>query len=274
MKEKRQLKAVNHLVLLLGSVMMLTPFVWMVLTSLKTRGEATAVPPALLPKVPQWGNYSRLFELLPFGQLYMNTIISAVCITIGQIVICAFAAYAFARLNFPLKNQLFVLVLSVLMVPGQVFLIPQYIIIQNLNLLDSIPALIIPSLFSAFGTFLLRQFFMTLPVELEEAARLDGCSRAGILFRIVMPLSIPGMVSLGIFALLYGWNALLWPLIVNTDPLKMTLAAGLSSFQGQYAVDYPLMMAGTFLAVVPLIILFLLFQKQFIQGIALTGSKG
>ena len=274
MKEKRQLKAVNHLVLLLGSVMMLTPFVWMVLTSLKTRGEATAVPPALLPKVPQWGNYVRLFELLPFGQLYMNTIISAVCITIGQIVICAFAAYAFARLNFPLKNQLFVLVLSVLMVPGQVFLIPQYIIIQNLNLLDSIPALIIPSLFSAFGTFLLRQFFMTLPVELEEAARLDGCSRAGILFRIVMPLSIPGMVSLGIFALLYGWNALLWPLIVNTDPLKMTLAAGLSSFQGQYAVDYPLMMAGTFLAVVPLIILFLLFQKQFIQGIALTGSKG
>ncbi len=274
MKEKRRIKTVNHLVLLLGSVMMLTPFIWMVLTSLKTRGEATAVPPSLFPKVPQWNNYVRLFELLPFGRLYANTVVSAVCITIGQIVICAFAAYAFARLNFPLKNQLFVLVLSVLMVPGQVFLIPQYIIIQNMNLLDTIPALIIPSLFSAFGTFLLRQFFMTLPVELEEAARLDGCSRAGILFRIVMPLSVPGMVSLGIFALLYGWNALLWPLIVNTNPLKMTLAAGLSSFQGQYSVDYPLMMAGTFLAVVPLIVLFLVFQKQFIEGIALTGSKG
>lgn len=265
---------VNHLLLILGSVTMLFPFVWMVLTSLKTLPETTAMPPPLFPAVPQWGNYARIFRIIDFGQLYINTIVSTAFITVGQVLICSLAAYAFARLLFPFKNALFILVLSVLMVPGQVFIVPQYVIIQNMRLLDSIPALIIPNLFSAFGTFLLRQFFLTLPIELEEAARLDGCSRVGTLFRIVMPLSVPGMVSLGIFAILYGWNSLLWPLIVNTSWSKMTLTAGLSTFRGQYFTDYPLLMTGAFLAVIPLIILYLIFQKRFIEGIALTGTKG
>ncbi len=270
---KSTFRALNHLLLILCSVMMLFPFAWMVLTSLKTRSEATAIPPGILPAAPQWENYSKIFSIIPFGKLYFNTIVSTVFITVGQVLICALAAYAFARLRFPCKNVIFILVLSVLMVPSQVFLIPQYLIIQGMGLLDSIPALVIPNLFSAFGTFMLRQFFMTIPIELEEAARLDGCSRVGILTRIVMPLSVPGLVSLGIFAVLYGWNNLLWPLIVNTTWDKMTLSAGLSSLRGQYFTDYPLLMTGAFLAVIPLIILFLIFQKQFIEGIALTGSK-
>lgn len=271
--KNKSYKAINHMLLIFGSIIMLFPFVWMVLTSLKTRLEAKQIPPTFLPEVFQWQNYPKLFATLPFGRLYYNTIVSTIFITVGQVLFCALAAYAFARLVFPLKNTLFILILSVLMVPSQVFLIPQYITIQQMGLLDSIPALVIPNLFSAFGTFLLRQFFMTIPIELEEAACLDGCTRAGTLFKIVMPLSVPGMVSLGIFAILYGWNSLLWPLIVNTSQNKMTLSAGLSHFQGQYSTDFPMMMAGSFLAVIPLILIFLIFQKQFIEGIALTGSK-
>lgn len=274
MNKEKGFKILNHVLLMVGSVAMLFPFLWMILTSLKTKSEASAIPPPIFAAEAQWGNYKRLFEAIPFGSLYFNTIISSLLITVSQVVICSLAAYAFARIRFPLKNLLFILVLSVLMVPGQVFLIPQYLIIQSMGLLNSIPALIIPSMFSSFGTFLLRQFFMTLPIELEEAARIDGCSRVGILFKISLPLCVPGMISLGIFALLYGWNSLLWPLIVNTDMKYMTLAAGLSSFQGQYGTDFPLMMAGAFLSVLPLIVLFLIFQKQFIQGIAFTGSKG
>jgi multiple sugar transport system permease protein len=183
------------------------------------------------------------------------------------------AAYAFARLDFPFKNVLFILLLSVLMVPGQVFLIPQYLIVQKLGLLDSIPALFLPGLFSAFGTFLLRQFFMSIPEEIEEAAIIDGCSRVKIFFTIILPLSKSALISLSIFSLLYGWNSLLWPLIINTSTEKMTLSAGLASLSGQHSTNYPLMMAGSFLAVIPLIILFLIFQKQFIEGIALSGSK-
>ena len=159
------------------------------------------------------------------------------------------------------------------MVPGQIFLLPQYLIIQDMNLLNTIPALFIPGLFSAFGTFLLRQFFMTIPKELEEAAVIDGCSRLRIFFSIILPLSKPALISISIFALLYGWNSLLWPLIVNTSPDKMTLSAGLATLNGQYATNYPLVMAGSFMAIIPLIIAFFIFQKQFIEGIALSGSK-
>ncbi|HEY4538283.1 MAG TPA: carbohydrate ABC transporter permease, partial [Erysipelothrix sp.] len=171
-------------------------------------------------------------------------------------------------------NTLFILILSVLMVPGQVFLIPQYLIVQKLGLLDSIPALFLPGLFSAFGTFLLRQFFMTIPDELEEAAILDGASRIKIFFTVILPLSKSALISLSIFAILYGWNSLLWPLIVNTSNDKMTLSAGLAQLSGQHATNFPLMMAGSFLAIIPLLMIYLIFQKQFIEGIALSGSKG
>ncbi|MDR2277436.1 MAG: carbohydrate ABC transporter permease [Vagococcus sp.] len=266
-------KLVVHALLIIGSVMMVFPFIWMVLTALKTNPEAVAIPPTFFAENPQWSNFTKIFTELNFGQFYLNTFISTIVITVGQVFFCSMAAYAFARLDFPFKNALFILLLSVLMVPGQVFLIPQYLIVQKLGLLDSIPALFLPGLFSAFGTFLLRQFFMSIPEEIEEAALIDGCSRVKIFFTIILPLSKSALISLSIFSLLYGWNSLLWPLIINTSTEKMTLSAGLASLSGQHSTNYPLMMAGSFLAVIPLIILFLIFQKQFIEGIALSGSK-
>lgn len=262
-----------HLLLILGSVMMVFPFVWMIITSLKTKTEAIRVPPNILPDVPQWENYKRIFEIFPFGNFYFNTIVSTLMIVVVQTLLCALAAYAFARLSFPFKNALFVLLLSILMVPSQIFLIPQYLLVQKMGLINTIPALFLPGLFSAFGTFLLRQFFMTIPKEVEEAAIIDGCSRVRIFFTIILPLSKSALISQGIFALLYGWNSLLWPLIINTSTDKMTLTSGLATLNGQYSADYPLMMAGSFLACIPLIIVFLIFQKQFIEGIALSGGK-
>lgn len=274
MKKKTiQGKWLVHLILILGSITMLFPFIWMILTALKTKGESIQVPPTILPEVPQWDNFVKVFELFPFGNFYLNTILSTIGITVGQVFLCAMAAYAFARLAFPFKNFLFVLLLSILMVPGQIFLIPQYLIVQKLGLLDTIPALILPGLFSAFGTFLLRQFFMTIPKEIEEAAIIDGCSRIRIFFTVILPLSRSALISLSIFAIMYGWNNLLWPIIVNTTTEKMTLAAGLASLTGQHSTNFPLVMAGSFLACLPLIVMFLVFQKQFIEGIALSGGK-
>ena len=180
----------------------------MVLTSFKTNGEALHIPPTILPEQFVTQAYTEILGALPFATVYMNTIISTVITTVGQVLFCSMAAYAFARIDFPFKNIIFVLVLSVLMVPGQIFLIPQYTIVQKLGLLDTIPALFLPNLFSAFGTFLLRQFFMSLPKELEEAAVLDGCSRYQIFGQIMLPLVKPGIVALVIFTAKFAWNEL------------------------------------------------------------------
>lgn len=273
MTNQKAKKLVIHVILILGAIMMLFPFIWMILTALKTNAEATAVPPQIFPSNPQWENFKFIFTEMNFGRLFFNTAVSTAAIMIGQVVFCSFAAYAFAKLDFPFKNVLFFLVLSVLMVPGQIFIIPQYQIIQKMGLLNTIPALFIPGMFSAFGTFLLRQFFMQIPKEIEEAALVDGASRFRIFFTIILPLSKSALISLSLFAVLFGWNSLLWPLIVNTASDKMTLSAGLASLSGQYITNYPLLMAGSFVAVIPLIALYFVFQKQFIEGIALTGSK-
>ncbi|WML32520.1 carbohydrate ABC transporter permease [Neobacillus sp. OS1-32] len=252
---------------------MVVPFLWMILTSLKTYGESIHVPPVLIPKDLQWGNYKEVFDLLPFFKFMLNTFIVTVARTAGQLFLCSLAAYAFARIEFPGRNFLFLLALSVLMVPGQVFLLPQYMIMVKLGWLNTLQAVIVPGLFSAFGTFLLRQFFMGLPKELEEAARLDGCNHFQIYWRIMLPLAQPGLIALGIFTALWSWNELMWPMIVNSSPDQMTLSVGLASLQGQYLTNYPILMAGSFLAILPMLILFIILQKQFIEGIALTGGK-
>ncbi|MGM0854029.1 MAG: carbohydrate ABC transporter permease [Bacillota bacterium] len=262
-----------HFILIMGSIVMLFPFVWMVLTSLKTYAESIQVPPVMIPEDFQWKNYQEVFTLLPFFKFMMNTFIITVLRTAGQLFLCSLAAYAFARIVFPGRNLLFVLALSVLMVPGQVFLLPQYMIMVKLGWLNTLQAVVVPGLFSAFGTFLLRQFFMGLPKELEEAARLDGCNHFQIYWRIMLPLAKPGLIALGIFTILWSWNELMWPMIVNSSPDAMTLAVGLSSLQGQYGTNYPILMAGSFLAVLPMLILFIILQKQFIEGIAITGGK-
>ena len=263
-----------HLALLLGVGVTVFPFLWMVLTSFKTVGEAMQIPPTFFPKQFLVAAYGQIITALPFARVYLNTIISTVVTTIVQVMFCSMAAYAFARIEFPFKNVIFVLILSVLMVPGQIFLIPQYQIIQKLGLLDTIPALFLPNLFSAFGTFLLRQFFMSLPKELEEAAFLDGCSRYQIFWKIMLPLTKPGIVSLVIFTAKFAWNDFMWPLIVNTSPKMMTLGPALSTLQGQYTTKYPMQMAGAVMAVIPIIVLFVIFQNQFIEGVAQSGIKG
>ena len=263
-----------HLALLLGVGVTVFPFLWMVLTSFKTVGEAMQIPPTFFPKQFLVDAYGQIITALPFARVYLNTIISTVVTTIVQVMFCSMAAYAFARIEFPFKNVIFVLILSVLMVPGQIFLIPQYQIIQKLGLLDTIPALFLPNLFSAFGTFLLRQFFMSLPKELEEAAFLDGCSRYQIFWKIMLPLTKPGIVSLVIFTAKFAWNDFMWPLIVNTSPKMMTLGPALSTLEGQYTTKYPMQMAGAVMAVIPIIVLFFIFQKQFVEGVAQSGIKG
>ncbi len=258
--------------LVLGALAMVGPFVWQFLTSLKTLPHATRVPPSIVPD-GKWSNYTQVFRLLPFGQQFLNTVLMTAARTLGQLLFCSMAAYAFARLRFPGRGLLFGLFLSVLMVPPQLFIIPQYQIIARLGWLNSLQALIIPGLFSAFGTFLLRQFFLGLPAELDEAARLDGASPLRIWWSVMLPLARPGLVALGILTTLWSWNDFFWPLVVNNDPRKMTLSAGLASLQGQFMTDYPVLMAGSLLASLPVIAVFIVLQRQFVEGIAFTGSK-
>lgn len=263
-----------YLILIMGIVITILPFVWMVLTSLKGQSEAVRVPPVIFPEVFRFENYLNVFDKLPFAKMYLNTIISAIVTVAVQLLLCSMAAYAFGRIKFPGRNLIFGILLAVLMVPSSFFILPQYLIVQNMGLLNTIPALFILNLFSAFGTFLLRQFFMALPDELEDAARLDGCNHFMIYARIMLPLIRSGLVALGILTLRFAWNDLMWPLIVNTSTEKMTLSAGLSFMQGQYATDYPTMMAGAVMAVLPLLVMFAIFQKQFIEGVAMSGIKG
>lgn len=270
----RRKRLLVHLILIAGIGITVLPFLWMLCTSFKTKGEAMAIPPTILPERFVTEAYSSVVTALPFGRIYMNTILSTVITVAGQVAICTLAAYSFARIKFPGRDVLFLLLLSVLMVPGQIFLVPQYLIVQKLGLLDTLFALFLPNLFSAFGTFLMRQFFLSIPNELEEAAILDGCNRFQILIKIMAPLIKSGIVALVIFTAKFAWNDFMWPLIVNTSTAKMTLAPALSTLQGQHLNDYPAQMAGAVLAVIPMIVLFFTFQKQFIEGVAHTGVKG
>ena len=275
MKKKKINKGnlIVHLVLIIGSVIMILPFAWMILTSFKTLAESTQMPPKIFPDTLQFSNYTEVMRLLPFDKFYINTILMLLFRVIGSVLFSAMAAYAFARLNFPGKNFFFSLVLLQMMVPGQLFIIPQFLLVQKLGLLNTVTALVIPGIVSAFGTFLLRQFFMGIPKELEEAAKLDGCSIGRTFFSIMLPLANSGLVALGIFTALFAFKDLMWPLIVNMSIDKMTLSAGLASLQGQFSTNFPQLMAGSLLAVWPMLLIFIVFQRKFIEGIATTGGK-
>lgn len=274
MRTNIKTKIITHIILILGSIVTVFPFVWMILTSLKTNSESVRVPPTIFPANPTFDAYKEVFQVIPFKHVLTNSFVSTIIIVLAQVLLCSMAAYAFARLKFPLKNFLFILILSVLMVPGQIFLIPQYLIVMKLGLLNSMGGLVLPNLFSAFGTFLMRQFFLTIPKELEEAARIDGCSRFRIYWNIMMPLVKPGTISLVIFTAKFAWNNFMWPMIVTTSPEKMTLPPALSTLQGVHVTKFPPQMAGATLAVLPILILYIVFQKQFIEGVAHAGVKG
>lgn len=264
---------VVHAILVMGSVVMVFPFVWQIMTSFKTETEALLVPPRLLPVMFQFEAYGRVFERIPFWDMLYVSIWSVGVRTLAQVIFCSMAGYAFARLRFPFRNTLFIMLLAIMMVPREIYLLPQTEIMKSLSLIDTIAALTAPGLFSAFGTFLMRQFFLTLPTSLEEAARIDGAGRLRIFFQIMLPLAKPGMVALAIFTALWSWNELLWPIVVNSDPSKLNLAAGISTLAGERTTDFPMMMAGSLMAQLPMILLFLALQKRFVEGIATSGLK-
>lgn len=263
----------TYLVLILGSISMIFPFVWMVLTSFKTQAESMAIPPQILPSHWNLDSFVKALQSLPFTNLYINTGLLILFRVIFAVVFSSMAGYAFAKLDFPLKKPLFFIILTQLMLPGQVFIIPQYLMLSSLNQLNTIFALVFPGLVSAFGTFFLRQFYMSLPNDLAEAAKLDGCNVMQTFVWVMAPLTKTAVMALAVFTALFAYSDMMWPLIVNMNIDKMTLAAGISSLQGQHSTNYPVMMAGSALAMIPMLAIYLIFQKQFIEGIALTGTK-
>ena len=264
----------THAVLVLGAIAMIGPFVWQILTAFKSQPETTTVPPSILPREWLWSNFADVFTSLPFGRQLVNSLIVAGTVTVAQLVFCALGAYAFARLEFRGRELLFALFLSVLMVPKQLLVLPQYQIMAALELLNSLPALILPGAFSAFGTFLLRQFFATIPKDFEEAAVLDGAGPFRIFFSVMLPLVKPALAALAVITVMHSWNDLLWPLVVNTAPMSMPISAGLTSLQGQEWTNYPVLMAGALMASIPMLLAYLVLQRRFVQGIALSGTKG
>lgn len=273
MARKKQFNnLIIQMILILVSITMLVPFIWMALTAFKTVTESTSVSPfVIFPREWKIDNFTTVMNNMSFPKLYLNTLLLILGRIICAVLTAALAGYAFARLNFPGKNLMFALVLFQMMVPGQIFIIPQYLMVSKLGKLDTIFALIFPGMVTAFGTFLLRQSFMGLPKELEEAARLDGCNIGQTFFYIMAPLTRSGMVALSIFTAVFAYKDLMWPLICNRN--VMPLSAALAKMQGQYTNNYPQLMAASLLACIPMIILYLIFQRQFIEGITTSGGK-
>ena len=273
---KQKLTAgIIHLLLILGSIAMITPFVWMILTAFKTKTEAISVDPFyILPEngwhfenfIDVWNSYNFLF-------LYKNTLIMIALRVLCACLTATLAGYAFGRLRFPGKNFFFALVMIQMMVPSQIFIIPQYLIVSRLHMMNTQFALLLPGMVTAFGTYLCKQSYQSLPRSLEEAAEIDGCNIGQRFLFVMLPLTRSSLVSLGIFTALFAYKDLMWPLLVCPQPDATTLTAGLARLQGQFVNNYPQIMAGAVMAVVPMILLYLVFQKQFVEGIATSGGK-
>jgi multiple sugar transport system permease protein len=264
-----------YVLLTLGLVIMVVPFIWMVLSSLKGQAELAQLPPTWIPKAPTLSNYSKLFTELNFPRYFMNSVILAVSITILNLLFCSMIGYALAKLKFVGKNALFILVLATLMIPSAVTLVPLFVLMSKLQLVNTLIAVILPESAAAFGVFLMRQFMLEIPDELLDAARVDGANEFFIFWRIVLPLTTPALATLAILTFLASWNDFLWPLIVLTNDQQYNLPVAIATFAvGEHGTDYGLLLAGAVLVVTPMIIIFLLLQRFFTQGIAMTGLKG
>lgn len=274
MKKEKGKNIVLHIFLIMGALIMILPFLWMVLTSLKTVSESTSMNPfVFFPENPQWKNFVTVLEQNDFLRLYINTFLMMFFRVFCGVMFSAMAAYAFARLEFPGKNFLFSLVLFQMMVPVQVFIVPQYLMVDKMGLRNTIFALVFPGLVSAFGTFLLRQFFMGLPKELEESARLEGCNIGQTFLKVMLPLTHSGLIALAIFTALFSFKDLMWTMIVNSNSDAGTLSSTLAKISSAYSVNYPQLMAAAVLAIWPMMLIYIIFQKQFIEGIATSGGK-
>ena len=264
---------ITYACLIIGSVIMIFPFVWMILTALKSMSESVRIPPTFFPEVPYFENFQYALTSLPFGKLYINTALMVLGRVVCAIVFSSMAGYAFAKLHFKGKNVLFALVLIQMMMPSQIFVIPQCEMLSKVGMTESIFALIFPGLVSAFGTFFLRQAYMGIPDEIAEAAYLDGCNQWQAFYKVLFPLTGSAIAALTIFTAVFAYADLMWPLVVNTDINLMTLSSGLATHKGQFTTNYPVLMAGSLFAMVPMLVLYLIFQRKFIEGIALTGGK-
>jgi len=260
----------------LCSVVVLLPVVWMISTSLKTPKEVMQFPPTWIPKPIMWGNYPEALTFLPFHLFFRNTAFITAMVLVGDLLVNSLVAYAFARLRAPGREALFILILSTMMVPSQVLMVPQYVLFHRLGWIDTYKPLIVPAYFgSAFLIFLLRQFYRSIPIEMDDAARIDGCGFLGVWWRILMPLSLPALASAAIFSFTYNWNDFMAPLVYLNAPEKMTLAVSLAYFRHRYgATPWHLLMAATLVAVLPCVVLFFFAQRYFIQGIVVSGVKG
>jgi multiple sugar transport system permease protein len=261
-----------HLLLVPLSLVMLAPLIWMVLLSISTQAETRRFPPGL-PSGVHWQNYTDAWQQGPFGQWLLNSTIVSVTCVVGNLVFCALAGYAFARIPFFGSRVLFVAVLATLMVPFQIVMLPTLIVVRDLHLTDTLGALIAPNLATPFGVFLMRQFFTTVPRELEEAARIDGAGRLRTLARIMLPLMGPTLATLAVLTFLNVWNDFLWPLIAIQSPGNMTIQMGLQNFQGSHLTNWPVLMAGTVTSQIPVLVLFVIAQRFFVRSIASSGFK-
>jgi multiple sugar transport system permease protein len=267
-------ETVLMMVLWFGALTMLLPLMWMVSTSLKGTGAVFVFPPEWIPSPIHWSNYAEAWGAVPFGRFLLNSAIVSISVTFGQLVTCSLAAYAFARLEFPGRDKVFFAYLATMMVPHAVTMIPVFILLRTFGWIDTYLALILPGVFSAYGTFLLRQFFLGIPTELEDAAKIDGCSAFGIYLHVALPLSKPALATLGTFVFIGTWRDFMWPLIVTHRLEMKTLTAGLASFQGMYTSNWPLLMAASLFMMLPMVVVFLFAQRYFVEGIKLTGTKG
>ncbi len=266
-------KFITYFFLILGAVIMIFPFVWMILTSSKTVPESMQIPPTILPKQFTLDNFSDAIASLPFANLYINTILMVFFRVVCAVLFSSMAGYAFAKLKFRGKNLLFGIVLVQMSLPSQIFIIPQYQMVAKMGMANTIFALVFPGLVSAFGVFFLRQTYMSIPDEVGEAAYLDGCNQWQTFYKVMFPLTGTSVAALTIFTAVFAYGDLMWPLVVNSDLKMMTLSSGLSTLKGQFTTNFPVLMAGSLLAMLPMVVLYLFFQKQFVEGIAGTGGK-
>ena len=266
-QSKKIVTTVTYAALILGSLVMIFPFLWMILTSSKTVPESMQIPPTTFE------NFTRVMESLPFVSLYWNTALMILFRVVCAVAFSSMAGYAFAKLQFKGKNLLFSIVLMQMMMPSQIFIIPQYQMVAKLGAANSIFALVFPGLVSAFGTFFLRQAYLGIPNEIGEAAYLDGCNQWQSFTKVMFPLTSSSVAALTVFTAVFAYGDLMWPLVVNSDLKMMTLSSGLATLRGQFTTNFPVMMAGSLLAMLPMVILYLFFQRQFIEGVAMTGGK-
>lgn len=272
-----QLNKKNYLiniVILFFGLLMALPFIWMILSSFKTETELMRVPPSLLPDNWNGQSYRDIMYNIPFLLFYRNTLVVTVLRTAAQVLFCSMAAFSFAKIPFKGKEIIFLSLLSVLMIPPQMILVPNYMIMRNLGLIDTLMGVALPGMFSAFGMFLLRQFYMTLPDELMDAGKIDGCSYFMIFRKLLFPLTKAAVMALVIFTVMYSWNDLLWPLIISSSDETRVLSVGIALMQGQNRIFYNQIMAGAVMATLPVLFIFTLLQKYFVAGIAMTGLKG